>query len=37
MTFIFTESEVTDYYYYTDPDIYPIVDSFYKNLKVEEE
>ena len=37
MTFIFTENEVTDYYYYTEPDIYPIVDSFYKNLKVEEE
>ena len=37
MTFIFTENEVTDYYYYTEPDIYPIIDSFYKNLKVEEE
>ncbi|MCY9550070.1 hypothetical protein [Lysinibacillus xylanilyticus] len=37
MTFIFTENEVTDYYYYTEPGIYPIVDSFYKNLKVEEE
>ncbi|MGE7909222.1 hypothetical protein [Lysinibacillus xylanilyticus] len=37
MTFIFTENEVTDYYYYTEPDIYPIVDSFYKNLIVEEE
>ena len=37
MTFIFTLNEVNDYYYYTEPDIYPIVDSFYKNLKVEEE
>lgn len=37
MTFIFTENYVTDYYYYTEPDIYPIVDSFYKNLKVKEE
>ena len=37
MTFIFTENYVTDYYYNTEPDIYPIVDSFYKNLKVEEE
>ena len=37
MTFIFTENEVTDYYYYTEPDIFPIIDSFYKNLKVEEE
>ena len=37
MTFIFTENEVTDYYYYTEPDIYPIVNSFYNNLKVEEE
>lgn len=37
MTFIFTENEVTDYYYYTEPDIYPIVDSFYKNTKLEEE
>jgi hypothetical protein len=37
MTFIFTENEVTDYYYDTEPDIYPIVDSFYQNLKAEEE
>ncbi|WP_431810676.1 hypothetical protein [Lysinibacillus capsici] len=37
MTFIFTENYVNDYYYDTEPDIYPIVDSFYKNLKVEEE
>lgn len=37
MTFIFTVNKVNDYYYYTEPDIYPIVDSFYKNLKVEEE
>ncbi|WP_339194728.1 hypothetical protein MKY27_09765 [Solibacillus sp. FSL R5-0449] len=37
MTFIFTENEVTDYYYYTEPDIYPIVDSLYKNTKLEEE
>ncbi|MER2114114.1 MAG: hypothetical protein ABS960_15645, partial [Solibacillus isronensis] len=37
MTFIFTENEVTDYYYYTEPDIYPIVDSLYKNTKIEEE
>lgn len=35
MTFIFTENEVTDFYYYTEPDIYPIVDSFYKNIKEE--
>jgi len=35
--FMFTENEVTDFYSYTEPDIYPIVDSFYKNLKVEEE
>lgn len=36
MTFSFTLNEVNNNYYYTKPDIYPIVNSFYKNLKVEE-
>lgn len=35
-TFQFSLTEVNDNYYYTEPDIHPIVDDFYKNLKVKE-
>ncbi len=37
MTFSFSLNEVNDNYYYTEPDIHPIVDEFYKNLDVQEE
>ncbi|WP_245827602.1 hypothetical protein [Paenisporosarcina indica] len=36
-TFQFGLTEVNDHYYYTEPDIHPIVDDFYKNLDVQEE
>jgi hypothetical protein len=36
-TFSFTLNEVNDHYYYTQPDIHPVVDDFYKNLDVQEE
>jgi hypothetical protein len=36
-TFSFTLNEVNDDYYYTEPDIHPIVDEFYKSLEVNEE
>ena len=36
-TFQFELTEVNDNYYYTEPDIHPIVDDFYKNLDVQEE
>lgn len=36
-TFQFTLNEVDGDYYYTEPDIHPIVDEFYKNLEVKEE
>lgn len=36
-TFQFGLTEVKDHYYYTEPDIHPIVDGFYKNLDVPEE
>lgn len=35
--FSFSLNEVDDNYYYTEPDIHPIVDDFYKNLEVVEE
>ncbi|WP_174727652.1 hypothetical protein [Mesobacillus harenae] len=35
--FHFGLTEVNDHYYYTKPDIHPIVDDFYKNLDVQEE
>lgn len=35
-TFTFGLAQVNDHYYHTEPDIYPIVDNFYKNLKVQE-
>ncbi|WP_235846866.1 hypothetical protein [Neobacillus soli] len=35
--FQFTLTQVNDDYYYTEPDIHPIVDDFYKNLDVQEE
>ena len=34
--FQFTPTEVNENYYYTEPDIHPIVDEFYKDLKVKE-
>ena len=36
-TFQFGLTQVNDDYYYTEPDIHPIVDSFYKKLDVQEE
>lgn len=36
-TFSFTLIQVNDHYYHTEPDIYPIVDDFYKHLNVKEE
>lgn len=36
-TFSFTLNEVNDNYYYTEPDIHPIVEDFYKSLEIEEE
>ncbi|CEG25666.1 hypothetical protein [Bacillus sp. B-jedd] len=36
-TLQFTLNEVDGHYYYTEPDIHPIVDEFYKNLDVKEE
>ena len=36
-TFSFTLNEVNGNYYYTEPDIHPIVDDFYKSLEIEEE
>lgn len=35
-SFSFTLNEVDGHYYDTEPDIFPIVDNFYKNLAVEE-
>ncbi|WP_080845288.1 hypothetical protein [Cytobacillus gottheilii] len=35
--FRFSLSSVNDHYYYTHPDLFPIVDDFYKNLEVQEE
>jgi Cdc6-like AAA superfamily ATPase len=35
--FQFGLSEVNENYYYTEPDIYPIVENFYENLDVQEE
>ena len=37
ITFSFTLNEVNGNYYYTEPDIHPIVDDFYKSLEIEEE
>ena len=37
ITFSFSPNEIDDHYYYTEPDINPIIDSFYENLKVAEE
>ncbi|MED4206832.1 hypothetical protein [Neobacillus mesonae] len=37
ITFSFTLNKVRDNYYYTDPDIHPIVDDFYKKLEAKEE
>ena len=34
--FSFTLAHIGDYYYDSEPDIHPIVDEFYQNLKVEE-
>ena len=36
-TFQFGLFEVNENYYYTEPDIYPIVDDFYEHLEVQEE
>ena len=36
-SFLFTLNQVNNHYYYTEPDIYPIVDGFYKNLDIEQE
>ena len=36
-TFQFGLTEINDNYYYTEPDIYPIVDDFYKKFDVPEE
>ncbi len=37
ITFSFSLNEVNGNYYYTEPDIYPIIDDFYESLEVEEE
>lgn len=37
IAFSFTLNKVNGNYYYTEPDIYPIVDNFYKILHVKEE
>jgi hypothetical protein len=36
-TFQFGLTQVNDHYYLTEPDIYPIVDNFYKTVDVQEE
>jgi len=36
-TFQFGLTQVNDDYYYTEPDMHPIVDDFYKNLDVQED
>ncbi|GGB44463.1 hypothetical protein [Fictibacillus barbaricus] len=36
-TFQFGLTQVNDYYYHTEPDIYPIVDEFYTDLNNKEE
>lgn len=36
-TFQFGLTQVNDNYYYTEPDIHPIVDKFYKTVDVQEE
>lgn len=36
-TFSFSLNKVKENYYFTEPDIHPIVDDFYKNLEVQEE
>lgn len=36
-TFSFALNYVNDRYYYTEPDLYPIVDLYYKNLNIPEE
>lgn len=36
-TFQFGLTQVNDHYYYTEPDIYPIVDNFYTQLDIKEE
>ncbi|MDF2946523.1 MAG: hypothetical protein K0S51_1202 [Bacillales bacterium] len=35
-TFSFSLNEINDNNYYTEPDIYPIIDSIYKKLNVQE-
>ncbi|MGD6940748.1 hypothetical protein ACQCT6_01755 [Cytobacillus gottheilii] len=35
--FIFSLSSVNDHYYYTEPDIFPIIDDFYQKLDIQEE
>jgi hypothetical protein len=37
LTFSFTLTEVNGHYYYTEPDLFPIVDNFYKTLDGPEE
>lgn len=34
-SFMFTLNQVNNHYYYTEPDIYPFIDEFYKNLDIE--
>ncbi|KGX91903.1 hypothetical protein [Pontibacillus marinus] len=36
-TFQFGLTKVNDHYYHTEPDLYPIIDQFYKQLKVKKE
>lgn len=36
-TFQFGLTQVNEHYYYTNPDIHPIVDDFYKSLDIKEE
>jgi hypothetical protein len=36
-TFRFWETKVNENYYYTEPDIHPIIDDFYYNLNIQEE
>ncbi|WP_019415360.1 hypothetical protein [Paenisporosarcina sp. TG20] len=36
-TFQFGLTQINEDYYYTEPDIHPIVDNFYRDLDVEEE
>ncbi|WP_391116315.1 hypothetical protein [Psychrobacillus sp. L3] len=36
-SFMFTLNQVNNHYYYTEPDMYPIVDEFYQGLDIQQE